>query len=153
MTTEQNLQERIAALEAQLEACKQHNQQLFDALKLAISQINQHASTSQEHSAFRRLTQKQHAVLQMLLYGASNKEIAERFGVSESTAKTYVRAIGKKFDKFFRAEIVIEARETFQNFDATEYRRLTGLPKDLYENWEKYPEVTKPLVMMSSIYE
>jgi len=52
--------------------------------------------TSNHQAQMPQLTTKQHAALQMLLRGADNAEIAERFNVSPNTAKIYVRGIAKK---------------------------------------------------------
>jgi DNA-binding CsgD family transcriptional regulator len=82
------------------------------------------------------LTTKQHAALQMLLRGASNQEIAERFGVTVNTAKVYVRGLFAKFDVHNRASVVIVARDRFEAVPEAEYVRWSGgLPKDWDRHW------------------
>lgn len=87
------------------------------------------------HTAHRaempQLTTKQHAALQMLLRGADNAEIAERFNVSPNTAKIYVRGIAKKLGVSTRAQIVVRLLDVFNDLDDNSYRAMTGgLPKD-----------------------
>lgn len=88
------------------------------------------------HLNMPQFTTKQHAALQMLLRGADNNEIAERFNVSPNTSKVYVRGIAKKLDVQTRAQIVVKMLDTFNDFDDNSYRMLTGgLPKDWDENY------------------
>lgn len=82
-------------------------------------------------------TTKQHCVLQMLLHGKSNDELADRFGVSPNTAKVYVRTIAKKLGVNTRAQIVMKTLEDFNAIDDNSYRIVSGgMPKDWDENWE-----------------
>lgn len=82
------------------------------------------------------MTVKQHAVLQMLLSGKSNQDIADRFGVTDNTAKVYVRTIAKKLDVNTRAQIVMRTLEAFNKIDDSSYRMLAGgLPKDWDDNY------------------
>lgn len=78
-----------------------------------------------------KFTPKQHAVLQMLLRGAGNIEIGERFGVTENTAKVYVRSIAGKLGVNTRAQIVMKTLEAFNEVDEASYMLMAGgLPKD-----------------------
>lgn len=78
-----------------------------------------------------RLTTKQHATLQMLMGGASNRAIARRFGVTENTAKVYVRSIAAKLKVKTRSEIVMRLWSAFRGVDDETYRIMSGgLPKD-----------------------
>lgn len=102
------------------------------------SDLNNTTSEKDLMSAFPRLTTKQHAVLQMLLNGKSNKLIADRFGVTENTAKVYVRGIAAKFNVNTRAQIVLEAVDMFQRCSDSTYFGLSGgLPKDWDTNYKK----------------
>jgi DNA-binding NarL/FixJ family response regulator len=88
------------------------------------------------HVEMPQFTTKQHAALQMLLRGADNNEIAERFNVSPNTSKVYVRSIAKKLDVQTRAQIVVKLLDAFNDFDDNSYRMLTGgLPKDWDQNY------------------
>lgn len=87
-----------------------------------------------QNSPLARLTTKQHATLQMLLTGRRNREIAERFGVTENTAKVYVRAISSKLGCTTRTQIALIASPLMEALTDEDYRLISGgLPKD----WEK----------------
>ena len=82
------------------------------------------------------MTSKQHASLQMLLRGADNNEIGERFNVSPNTAKVYVRSIAKKLGVSSRAQIVVRLLDFFNEVDDNAYRVMSGgLPKDWDETY------------------
>lgn len=82
------------------------------------------------------MTTKQHAVLQMLLNGKSNQNIADRFGVTDNTAKVYVRSIAKKLGVHTRAQIVAHTLQAFNSIDDSSYRMIAGgLPKDWDANF------------------
>ena len=84
------------------------------------------------------MTVKQHAVLQMLLRGATNLEIAERFDVTDNTAKVYVRTIAKKLDVNTRAQIVMRTLTPFNAIDNNSYMLLAhGLPKTWDQDYSK----------------
>jgi len=95
-----------------------------------------------------KLTTKQHAALQMLMRGADNKEIADRFGVTDNTAKVHVRAIAKKIGVNTRAQIMHRIWREFDEIDENGYMAITGgLPKDWDDNhaepdpfWRLYGE-------------
>lgn len=55
------------------------------------------------------LTQRQIKVLQLLLDGLSNKDIAERLFISEETVKSHVAAILRHFDVQNRTQAVVAA--------------------------------------------
>ena len=83
------------------------------------------------------MTSKQHASMQMLLRGADNNEIGERFNVSPNTAKVYVRSIAKKLKVNSRAQIVVKLLDVFNEVDDNAYRIMSGgLPKDWDENYQ-----------------
>lgn len=72
------------------------------------------------------LTKKQHVALQMILAGKSNRDIAERLGVTENTAKVHVRSIAKKAGMRKRSQIVALFKKAFDDMEDDEYERLTG---------------------------
>ena len=83
-----------------------------------------------------RLTAKQHAAFQMLASGCRNREIAQRFGVTENTAKVYVRGIANKLKVRTRSEIVMRLWSAFRAIDDESYRMMSGgLPKDWHQNF------------------
>lgn len=56
------------------------------------------------------LTPREHDVLELLAEGASNRQIAERLVLAESTVKGYVRTLLEKFEARSRLEVVARAR-------------------------------------------
>ena len=94
-------------------------------------------STFQKMDTLPDMTSKQHASMQMLLRGADNNEIGERFNVSPNTAKVYVRSIAKKLKVNSRAQIVVKLLDVFNEVDDNAYRIMSGgLPKDWDENYQ-----------------
>tara|TARA_E500000178_G_scaffold263349_1_gene260423 strand:+ start:325 stop:780 length:456 start_codon:yes stop_codon:yes gene_type:complete len=76
-------------------------------------------------------TTKQHCVLQMICRSASNKEIGDRMGITENSAKVHVRTIAKKLKVNTRTEIVLHVIEALKEIDDASYRLLSGgIPKD-----------------------
>ena len=56
-----------------------------------------------------QLTHQQRVVLQMLVGGQSNKQIAYELGIVESTVKAHVSAILRKLKVYSRTQAVIKA--------------------------------------------
>ena len=118
--------ERLARLEAKLDTLL-----MLVANGKASVESYQAKAASYAESFFRQFTLKQNLVLQMLLRGATNEHIAERFKVTENTSKVHVRAIAKKLNVSTRAQIVIKAMDSWNEIDDASYRlALRGLPKD-----------------------
>jgi DNA-binding NarL/FixJ family response regulator len=61
-----------------------------------------------------QLTERQAQVLELLRYGSSNKQIAERLGVSEATVKVHISAILKTLGLRSRVEAALLAQQ--ENF-------------------------------------
>ncbi len=79
----------------------------------------------------RGMSMKQHAALQMVVRGASNQEIADRFGVSVNTAKVYLRSLAKRLGVTLRTQIAVKVLPVMRALSDEEYRALArGLPKD-----------------------
>lgn len=57
------------------------------------------------------ITQREHAVLELLATGKSNKEIAQKLGVSPNTIKTQVASLYQKLEVQRRTQAVQKARE------------------------------------------
>jgi len=100
--------------------------------------------------ALATMTMKQHATLQMVLKGWSNALIAHRLGISESTAKSLVRAIAAKLDVVTRTQVVLEAMDAFNDLSDEDYEMISGgLPKNWLERWptpagDPFAEALKP---------
>ena len=104
------------------------------------AEITSHSvdATRETSNTLFKLTLKQHGTLQMLLDGKSNAEIAERFDVSEDTAKVYVRTIAKKYEVNTRAQIVMATLEEFNSVGDDVYQGISGgLPKDWHSNFSE----------------
>ncbi|MFS0864643.1 response regulator [Fredinandcohnia sp. 179-A 10B2 NHS] len=63
----------------------------------------------QEQTKDNALTEREYEVLQCLVEGLSNKEIADRLFISDKTVKIHVSKIFKKFDVKSRSQVVIYA--------------------------------------------
>jgi DNA-binding NarL/FixJ family response regulator len=57
------------------------------------------------------ITQREHTVLELLAAGKSNKEIAQKLGVSPNTIKTQVASLYQKLEVQRRTQAVQKARE------------------------------------------
>jgi two-component system, NarL family, nitrate/nitrite response regulator NarL len=55
------------------------------------------------------LTAREHEVVQLMAEGLSNKQIADRLGISSHTAKFHVNAVLAKLDASTRTEAVVRA--------------------------------------------
>ena len=147
----QELKNVREAMENQLDRIEWKLDQILGALMAKAydaplsGEVSPTATTSHHHVEMPQFTTKQHAALQMLLRGADNNEIAERFNVTPNTSKVYVRGIAKKLDVQTRAQIVVKMLDTFNDLDSDSYRKLTGgLPKDWDKNFEE-PDPFAPL--------
>jgi len=88
-----------------------------------------------------RLTTKQHAAMQMLVQGASNAKIAERFGVTENTAKVYVRSIAGKLGVSSRMQVVLSVVPLLEMVAPKTYEIMSGgLPLDWASKYEERGE-------------
>ena len=67
---------------------------------------NQQTAILDQIKTLNPLTDREQEVLQLILYGKSNREIAETLFISESTVKTHTRNIFSKYDVGSRAELI-----------------------------------------------
>lgn len=87
--------------------------------------------------AMGRMTPKQHGALQMIVRGASDREIAQRFGVEVNTAKVYVRTVRKKLDAKTRTQVAVKAAPVLKAMSESRYEAMSGgLPKDWDRRWD-----------------
>ena len=121
-----SVEERVAVLEVKIETLTR----MIEALARGDSSGGVADLGSDEATALGTLTTKQHKCLQMLLLGAGNPEIAERFGVSINTVKVFVRTIAQKFGVTSRSQIVIRAARVFEQMPDDVYVGISGgVPK------------------------
>ena len=117
------LEERVALLEAQVRLLLKAGQGSDPAIV----------------SALAKMTPKMHGALQCVLMGQSNADIADRFDVTESTAKVYVRSVAMKLNVKTRSEIVTKALKTFEGLTDVEYLELSGgIPKSWGASGERW---------------
>ena len=87
--------------------------------------------TSKDLRMLHGLTLKQHVAMQMVVHGASNREIAQVMGVTENTAKVHVRSLASKLGVNTRAQITAKMMPLVKDVSEEEYRHASGgLPKD-----------------------
>jgi DNA-binding CsgD family transcriptional regulator len=93
--------------------------------------------------ALRRMSAKQHAVLQMTLRGTDTHEIADRLGSSESTAKTHVRGIMKHLrretgrDVLTKQHVVALTKPVIDALSDEEYADIATIPKNWDATWTR----------------
>lgn len=133
------LEEKVRVLEGQVDVLLRALQQRGGALGPA-------AMDDRTLEAFKRLTPKQHASLQMIMRGARNAEIARRLGVTESTAKVHVRGIMRKFGVRTRSQVILQVKSLFDRISPEEYERITGLPRDWDERYDADDPVSRVLL-------
>lgn len=92
-----------------------------------------------------KYTPKQHATMQMLALGKSNKDIALVLEVTESTAKVHVRSVMQKKKCSNRQEVMAEYKITMSQCSAEDYLIYSGIPKDWAIHPENYPTHTTKL--------
>lgn len=98
------------------------------------------------------LTPKQHATVQMLLRGASNREIAQRMGWKEETAKGSVRNIGlrlglsSKQGRIRRETIDARLRYTIEHMRPDEYLAMAKIPCDWDKSWSEKDKLVHPFL-------
>lgn len=92
---------------------------------------------------FHAMSPRQHAAMQMLLANASNAQIAERLGVTENGAKTYITLLYRKLgivnsgphNKRLWVKDLIEPY--FEKISDAEYLSLAGIPKNWHRDFSK----------------
>lgn len=75
------------------------------------------------------LTDREHDVFRLLVYGRSNREIASELHLSESTIKIHVGHILAKLGLRDRVQAVVEAYESGLITPGAEYRRPVAVPR------------------------
>lgn len=139
--------DRIHALELEVASLKGQVEMLAKLFEQRPSGVPAGASTAvHDTSWIYKLTKKQHAVMQMVTAGASNKEISQRLRCSESTVKGHIRGtqahIKKKTnlgvsDRTTTSEMFKEALANLDVKDADDYHVHTNLNPDWHENWSE----------------
>lgn len=97
-----DIRQELSRLNAHVVAWDASAEEIVGALEIPISPLLK--STGRPH-----LTQQEHVILQLAAEGLSNRAIAFRLSVSESTIKNHLRHIGAKFNTSSRAQAVWQA--------------------------------------------
>ena len=92
-----------------------------------------------------KFTAKQHATMQMLALGKSNRYIADMLKVTESTAKVHVRSVMQKTKATNRQEVMAKYTIILSQCPSEEYLMYAGIPKDWAIHPENYPTHTTKL--------
>lgn len=132
------LKTRVEALEKQEERWQAaHKNFIATALNFPESSTQ---TPTETNPTIAKLTTKQHVVLQMLLAGRGNQEIADRLGVSVNTAKVHVRGVARKYGCNTRSQVVMKAYDEFETIPQSAYVAVSGgLPKDWSSKWLDKP--------------
>lgn len=99
------------------------------------------AAGPSKEEAFRRLSemsQRQVATMLMILAGYRTAAVAERFKVSESTAKIYLSGLMRHLSATTRAQMAIKSKALVEALSAQEFLEACGVPADFGENQKKY---------------
>lgn len=135
--------DRLARIEWKVDQmCALIAKALGDRVDGMAERVGAGAGVQDAVSVLGKFTTKQHAAMQMLVTGASNAEIADRFGVTENTAKVYVRSLAGKLGVNSRMQIVLTVVPMLEVVDERTYETMSGgLPLD----WaSKYDERGQP---------
>lgn len=124
MSSQSDLEARVSILESQV--------------RMILRELGNEAKDRDVVAAFAKMTPRMHGALQCIVAGIGNKEIAERFGVQESTAKVYVRGVAGKLGVRTRAEIVAKVLATMKAMSPEEYEKLTGISRFWFESGEMW---------------
>lgn len=124
MSTKSDLEARVSILESQV--------------RMILLELGNEAKDRDIVAAFAKMTPRMHGALQCIVAGVGNREIADRFGVQESTAKVYVRGVAAKLGVRTRAEIVAKVLGTMKAMSPDEYLKLTGIDRFWFESGEMW---------------
>ena len=84
-----------------------------------------------------RLTPKQTATLQMIHEGYSTKEMSKALDATDSTTKTHIAALFKKFRARDRSQLVLKTIDLFNNISDETYLNHAGIPKDFAKTYDE----------------
>ena len=126
MTNEINiLNQRMETLEKQMDV-------IIKLLGQGIStnNINEQVNNEIGYGTLLSLTPKQTACLQMIHEGYGTKEMSKVLDATDSTTKTHIAALFKKFDAKDRANLVLITTGAFDKISDDVYLKQSGIPKD-----------------------
>lgn len=83
------------------------------------------------------LTPKQSACLQMIHEGYSTKEMSKVLDATDSTTKTHIAALFKKFEVRDRANLVLRTTGVFDKISDDVYLKQSGIPKNFAQTLDE----------------
>lgn len=135
-----DIESRLIRMEAQLDMLAKMMMQSAQAP----AHVTGQPSGFSKDEAFRRLSemsQRQVATMLMILAGYRTAAVAERFKVSESTAKIYVSGLMRHLGATTRAQLAIRGKALIEMLNPTEFLESCGVPHDFGENQKKYAKL------------
>lgn len=126
MEIDQQISQKLDRLIAVMEQMVMLQGKIAEKLEVGIP-----TSENDGYAALKAMSPKMHVALQMMLQGSSNKEIADKLQVTESTAKVHVRSVAQKIGVSTRAQILKTLMPLMNTIDPIVYENLSdGLPLD-----------------------
>ena len=142
------LENRLLILETQVQQLKEMVLSLASGREPVTSR--EVDDQTQVYDAMRGLTVQRHATIQMVLDGATQAEMAERFQISEEAVKGRLYAIRKilgqelGFNVTNTSTAMKKFREVIDTMSDEKYLRVAGLPKDWHKNWTEEDREENP---------
>ncbi|MAH30080.1 MAG: hypothetical protein CL959_05320 [Euryarchaeota archaeon] len=123
----------IARLEAKVDIILNH---IMNGGKQETSSQSKELNAA-ELALLRGMTTKQHVVLQLLIEGLRNQDIAPIMGIGENTVKLHVRSVCKKIGVKTRGQAAMVGSDILNRANEDEYQKLSGgLPLNWSDNYE-----------------
>lgn len=97
---------------------------------ISTNNINEQENNEIGYGTLLSLTPKQTACLQMIHEGYGTKEMSKVLDATDSTTKTHIAALFKKFDAKDRANLVLITTGAFDKISDDVYLKQSGIPKD-----------------------
>ena len=146
--TEKDMELRIFKLETQLEQLERTVMSLVAGREPAV--VRQIDDYDRVLDALKNLTPKRHATLLMLMAGASDEEIAARFGVQlvgvKGTKNGIRKILGDELgEKIKKTDIAVKKfKAVINTLEEDEYERISGLTIDWHQAWTEQDKEDNP---------
>lgn len=126
------MEDKINILNQRMETLEKQMDVIIKLLGQGIStnNINEQENNEIGYGTLLSLTPKQTACLQMIHEGYGTKEMSKVLDATDSTTKTHIAALFKKFDAKDRANLVLITTGAFDKISDDVYLKQSGIPKD-----------------------